>query len=240
MPTFLRAEWRRLLMLNYAVDPALLRPHLPAHTELDLWEGTCYVSVVGFMFEKVRVRGVAIPWHTRFEEVNLRFYVRHHDATDGWRRGVVFLSELVPRPAIAWVANTLYREHYAAVPMWHTWRDLDATRLEVEYGWRQAGGTHSIGVRTAGPAIDLKPGSEAEFITEHYWGYARWDAQRTMQYQVQHPRWQVYPVEAWHCDVDFGAVYGTDFSFLKNALPTSVFLAEGSPVEVAVGGLAGR
>ncbi|HEY0040481.1 MAG TPA: DUF2071 domain-containing protein, partial [Flavisolibacter sp.] len=31
---FLTAEWKNLLMANYSVDPTLLKPYLPCHTEL--------------------------------------------------------------------------------------------------------------------------------------------------------------------------------------------------------------
>lgn len=63
-------------MLNYAVDPAILTPHLPAGVELDAWRGTTYLSVVGFQFLGTRVLGLPIPFHRNFPEVNLRFYVR--------------------------------------------------------------------------------------------------------------------------------------------------------------------
>ena len=94
---FLSAQWRQLAMLNYSVDPAMLAPFVPAGTELDSWGGTTYVSVVGFMFLKTRVLGLAIPFHCNFPEVNLRFYVRRrgvpgelHVDADGYKRGVVF------------------------------------------------------------------------------------------------------------------------------------------------------
>src|SRR5439155_9383088 len=93
---FLTAEWRDLAMLNYEVDPAVLRPRVPAGTELDAWRGRTFLSVVGFMFLDTRVLGIPIPLHRDFEEVNLRFYVRR-EASEGWRRGVVFVKELVPR-----------------------------------------------------------------------------------------------------------------------------------------------
>jgi len=35
MTTFLTAAWRNLLMANYSVDPSILQPYLPRHTELD-------------------------------------------------------------------------------------------------------------------------------------------------------------------------------------------------------------
>ncbi|MCB9332249.1 MAG: DUF2071 domain-containing protein [Lewinellaceae bacterium] len=235
-PSFLIAAWRRLVLLNYAVEPEALLPYLPAHTELDIWNDTCYVSLVGFMFENTKVRGLKIPFHVNFEEINLRFYVRHNDPVLGWKRGVVFIREIVPKPAIAWVANTLYRERYVARRMWHRWQEQPG-QLEVEYGWREGKQWQAFGVQTAGAAMDIKEGSEAEFITEHYWGYAPWDKTRTMEYQVEHPRWQVYPVASWHCQVDYGAAYGPAFADLTAATPKSIFLAKGSAIVVRKGKL---
>lgn len=228
---FLTAEWQRLVLLNYRVEPNILQPFLPAHTELDIWNDTCYVSLVGFMFLNTKIKGVKIPWHTNFEEINLRFYVRRHDPVLGWKRGVVFVSEIVPKPAIAWVANTVYQEHYTTRRMWHQWQENEHS-LQIEYGWREAGGPQSFGVQAENAPVDLKVGSEAEFITEHYWGYSSRDERRTVEYQVEHPRWQVYPIRAWHCAVDFEAAYGRAFAHLSGAEPLSVFLAEGSEVVV--------
>lgn len=228
---FLTAEWRRLAMLNYRVEPEILKPFLPAHTELDFWNDTCYASVVGFRFLNTRLKGWRIPFHEDFTEINLRFYVRRFDPELGWKRGVVFVREIVPKPAIAFVANTLYRERYLARPMRHRWHGQD-DQLEVEYAWKQAGRWQTFGVQVENAPVDLKVDSEAEFITEHFWGYARRDECSTVEYQVGHPRWQVYPVRAWRCEIDFGAVYGEAFSALTEAEPISVFLAEGSEVRV--------
>src|SRR5688572_25492729 len=119
--SFLKAEWRKLAIANYAVDPTVLEKYLPAKTELDLWNGTCYVSLVGFRFTNVRLFGIPIPFHRNFEEVNLRFYVRHNHNGE-WRRGVVFVKELVPKRAITFVANTIYKENYQTVKMDHRWQ----------------------------------------------------------------------------------------------------------------------
>ena len=97
---FLKAEWRDLVLVNYEVPEELLRPYLPNGTEIDAFEGKVYASLVAFMFRRTRVLGVPWPMHVNFEEVNLRFYVRRK-TPDGWRRGVVFVKEIVPRPAIA-------------------------------------------------------------------------------------------------------------------------------------------
>lgn len=233
MKTFLKAEWRKLAMANYAVDPAVLRPYLPYKTELDLWRDTCYVSLVGFMFQETTVKGFKIPFHVNFEEVNLRFYVRYQDAGQ-WKRGVVFIKEIVPKYAITWVANTIYKENYETLPMMHTWEVRDNT-LEVAYRWRKNKSWHSLMVISDRGAVEIQPGSEEEFITEHYWGYAKIGDRKTSEYEVAHPRWQVYPVKRYAIDVDFAKVYGNDFGFLKSEVPRSIFLAEGSEIQVLAG-----
>src|SRR5580693_3209079 len=101
---FLSARWINLLMLNYDVDPDILKSYIPPGTELDLWKGKALVSMVGFLFHDTRVLGIQWPLHINFEEVNLRFYVKRFDG-EGWKRGAVFISELVPKPLIAVIAN---------------------------------------------------------------------------------------------------------------------------------------
>ncbi|MFZ1808711.1 MAG: DUF2071 domain-containing protein [Cyclobacteriaceae bacterium] len=229
---FLTAEWRKLTMANYAVDPQLLSPYLPYKTELDLWKGTCYVSLVGFMFLNTRLKGIKIPFHTHFEEVNLRFYVRFKDK-DQWKRGVVFIKEIVPRPALTWVANTIYKENYETMPMEHNWEIAEDT-LEVEYRWKKKR-WNSFRIQTSSKPEPIVVGSEEEFITEHYWGYARINSQRTTEYEVVHPRWEVYPTIDYKTDVDFEGTYGSAFKFLNHLQPTSVFLAEGSEIAVKKG-----
>jgi uncharacterized protein YqjF (DUF2071 family) len=49
---FLTAQWRNLLMANYAIEPDVLKPYLPCYTELDTFEGVHYVSLVGFLFQR--------------------------------------------------------------------------------------------------------------------------------------------------------------------------------------------
>lgn len=230
--TFLQAEWRKLAMANYAVKSELLLPFVPAKTELDFWNNTCYVSLVGFMFLNTRVLGIKVPFHVNFEEVNLRFYVRYQDAGE-WKRGVVFIKEIVPRAALTLVANTLYGEHYETMPMQHTW-ETEANTLKVEYRWKKSL-WHTFSVEADSKAIPLKTGSEAEFITEHYWGYTKINTHKTSEYQVEHPRWEIYPTRNYSIDVDFGKVYGSGFSFLSTEKPVSVFLAEGSEIKVKAG-----
>jgi hypothetical protein len=143
---------------------------------------------------------------------------------------VVFLKEIVPKPAITLVANRIYKENYQTAPMRHSWK-FSPTSLKVAYSWKGKEWNH-FGVDASAHAEVIAEGSEAEFITEHYWGYAKASSTVTNQYEVQHPRWMIYPVNNYSVEVDFGSVYGQRFGFLSGAVPRSVFLAEGSPIAV--------
>ncbi|MEL1242972.1 DUF2071 domain-containing protein [Flavobacterium sp. DGU11] len=230
--TFLDAQWRKLIMINYAVDPEKLKKHLPFETELDLWNGTCYVSLIGFMFVDTKMLGLRIPFHINFEEINLRFYVKYKD-TEGYKRGVVFIKEIVPQPALTFVANMLYNENYETMKTRHSWEEKDDT-LTVEYGWKK-GEWYTIKVVTDKTPVDIKPESEEEFITEHFWGYTKINDRVTSEYEVAHPRWQIYPIKSHEVNVDFEKVYGSDFAFLQHEKPVSVYLAEGSEILVKQG-----
>lgn len=231
---FLRAEWRKLLMINYELDPAILRPLLPHRTELDLFEGRCLVSMVGFMFLHTRLKGIPVPFHQRFEEVNLRFYVRYREK-DIWKRGAVFIREFVPKPMITLVARTLYGEPYSTRKMKHS-RETDSDFIRVEYAWK-SGRWNSMSIRSENRLCEVLPGSETEFISEHYWGYTKRGAEASAEYGVEHPRWQVYPTLDFEADIDFVQNYGSEYAGLNRTKPSSAFLLEGSPVLVRDGRL---
>jgi uncharacterized protein YqjF (DUF2071 family) len=230
--TFLDAQWRKLIMINYAVNPEILMPYLPFNTELDIWEGTCYVSLIGFMFVDTKMLKLRIPFHVNFEEINLRFYVKHK-ATDGYKRGVVFIKEIVPRPALSIVANLLYNENYETLKTKHSWT-AEGDTLTVQYGWRK-GEWNTITTIAEKIPVDIAPNSEEEFITEHFWGYTKISDTVTSEYEVAHPRWQIYPVINYDVNVDFKKVYGNNFAFLQEQEPVSVYLAEGSEIIVKAG-----
>ncbi len=228
--SFLKAEWRKLVLVNYSLDPIILKPYLPFQTELDLWEGKCYVSLVGFMFQNTKILGFKIPFHINFPEVNLRFYVRHFHEGE-WRRGVVFIKEIVPKPAISWVANSLYGENYQTLPMDYHWAEGDQKR-NVHYAWRHQSKWHTIRVIADLKNSPIAPNTEAHFITEHYFGYTQIDARKTYEYEVTHPSWEQYNVQNFEIKVDFGKVYGHEFAILNNQKPDSIMLAEGSKITV--------
>jgi hypothetical protein len=87
----------------------------------------------------------------------------------------------------------------------------------------------------AGPSAPAAEGSEAEFITEHYWGYARQRDGGTVEYQVEHPRWMVWRAESASLDCDVAALYGPAFAECLSTAPRSALVADGSPIVVRKG-----
>lgn len=230
---FLTAQWRSLVMLNYEIDPAVLQPLAPRGTELDFWRGKTFVSVVGFLFTDTRLRGVPIPLHTHFPEVNLRFYVRRK-TENGWRRGVTFVREIVPRRAIALVANTFYNERYLALPMRHD-VDLESNAGHAEYSWRWKSKWNFVRAQTDSDWSELQSDSIEEFISEHYWGYAMQRDGGTLEYEVAHPRWRVQLAAHAELNADVREIYGADFAPCLSRTPTSACIADGSAVAVHKG-----
>lgn len=229
MRKFLNAEWRDLIMANYEVEPALLAERLPHGTELDLHDGRCFVSLVGFMFLNTRVLSIPIPFHVNFEEVNLRFYVKRETAGE-IRRGVCFIKEIVPRTAIAFIARTLYGEPYETWTMTN-----DRTRDDVKYEWSRGDSANRLAAALGENLGVPNAGSHGEFIIEHYWGYTRQGENRTDEYKVEHPKWELRDVRSSEIDVGFGAVYGDEFQFLTTEKPYSILFAKGSEIAVYIG-----
>lgn len=243
---FLTAAWHDLIMVSWNMPPDVLQPYVADGTELDLWQGHAVASLVAFDFRHTRVLGVPIPFHVRFPEVNLRFYVRRLGPDGVWRRGVTFVQELVPRAAIAFVARTFYGEPYLARPMRfratpeHPVSDGNISGATphtrtLQYEWQRDGRWEGVRAVTAGAAQPMAVGSTEEFIAEHYWGYTRRPNRATLEYRVEHPRWNVYALSDCSIDADLRTLYGAHFAEALSTTPMSQFAAEGSPIAVHYG-----
>lgn len=227
---FLTANWKNLALFNYEVEREILEKYVPTGTEIDLWNNKCYVSLVGFMFKNTKVLGLKIPFHINFEEINLRFYVKRFENSE-WKRGVVFIKEIVPKRALTFLANTIYKEHYQTNKMKHAVTENNFSR-KFTYQWKQNNQWNTIQLETKLKQSAIELNSEAEFITEHYFGYTKCDKNTTFEYEVKHPRWEQFEIIKYKIDVDFETNYGKDFSFLIETKPVSVFLAKGSKITV--------
>jgi uncharacterized protein len=231
---FLSAEWRDLVMLNYEIDPPLLRTFVPPGTELDTFDGRMFVSLVGFRFLRTKIYGrLAVPFHTNFDEVNLRFYVRRR-ANGEIRRGVVFIREIVPRTAIAVLANLAYGEKYSPHRMRHS-VSLSASGGSASYDWRLNGAWCQLEAKVSGASNEPAEGSLEQFIAEHYWGYTKHSRGSSLEYRVEHVPWRVWTSREAGFKGNADSLYGPELGAIIRRPPDSAFIADGSPVIVYSG-----
>jgi len=230
---FLTAEWKYLAMANYLIDPKILVPHLPNGTELDKYNGNHFVSLVGFRFVNTRLKGIPIPFHTNFEEINLRFYVKRKSEGQ-WRRGVVFIKEIVPKIMIAFVANNLFNENYIALKTESELKFTNSSPSQIRYSWKVDNDWNYIYISLNKEKKELLTESEQEFISEHYWGYSCCNGVTT-EYRVEHPRWKYWDSVHTEIEVDTEILYGAEFIETLSCKPHSAFLAEGSEITVSHG-----
>ena len=218
---FLTAEWRDLLMLSYEVEPELLRGYVPRGTELDFFRGRTYAALVGLRFCESKLRGrFSVPFHSDFEEINLRFYARR-EVQGEIRCGVVFIAEIVPRLAIAKTACWFYAQNYVSRRMKHV-LETDGSRKIIEYGWKTARGWCGLRARIEGQLALPEENSLQQFISEHYWGYSA----------VDHIPWKLWTGFEASFMGDPTELYGKQLAKVLRGKPDWAFVAEGSGVSV--------
>ena len=226
---FLTAEWHDLLLLNYEIEPELVRRYAPRGTELDFFQGKTFVSLVGFRFLGTRLCGrLSIPFHADFTEINLRFYVRRK-AQGETRRGVVFIAEIVPQFAIATTARVFYGENYVCRKMKH---GIDRETKSLRFSWKERGGWCSLQADFRGQPTLPPEGSLQQFFIEHYWGYSAQTDTRSVEYRVEHVPWKIWPCRKAAFVGDPANLYGREFAEILQRTPDSAFVAEGSAVKV--------
>lgn len=223
---FLTAQWKNLCLFNYPVPDDVLKPYLPPGLELDRYQGSAFVSLVGFQFLDTKVWGIPWPGYRNFPELNLRFYVR----SDGVR-GVVFIREYVPKRLVAWMARWLYNEPYLSAPMRYELEEAPKAvtgrcLIHVKGRW------HRLEVQAARSPQTLPEDSLEHFFKEHSWGYGKDRQGNATSYRVRHPIWQTYPVLNYTVELDWGLVYGPEWVFMNKRNPASVVFALGSEVSV--------
>ncbi len=227
-PVFLTAKWKNLINATYAVPPSLLEPYLPSGLNPDIREGNAFVSLVAFEFQDTRLKGIRIPFHANFPEINLRYYVNHNG-----QRGVAFIREFVPKFWIAWFARQLYNEPYRKIRMKSTNReDRGSGTIEVLHNLKTAGKEFFIEARAMHLPYLPESDSLEHFFKEHEFGFGRSRTGKTLRYQVEHPAWDVYPVTEFRHNIDFEMLYGREWRFLNQSVPANVLLAAGSEVKV--------
>ncbi len=222
---FLRARWENLVLITYSINPGLLEPLMPDGLVADTINDNAFVSLVAFDFLDTKVKGIKVPFHVNFPEINLRFYVKTKE-----KRGVVFIREFVPKFFIAKTANLLFNENYKSINMTNHVEKNAA--VKVKHTGYYKGKKFEISVEGENnPYLPSKDSLE-HFFKEHEWGFGKSKKEKTLIYRVEHPFWEIYPVKNYSLNFDFGIIYGKKWGFLNSQHPFNITLAAGSAVNV--------
>ena len=134
-------------------------------------------------------------------------------------------------PAITWMANLTYKEHYQTHKTKHVW-NLKNDEWNVEYYWKLGKERNYLKVAAESSSHPIEEGTEEEFIAIQNWGYTKISEKKTSIYQVHHPNWLIHPVRHYHVQCNIEKMYGSEFVEPLSQPPKSVFLAEGSEISV--------
>jgi hypothetical protein len=167
---------------------------------------------------------------------------------------VCFVREFVPQWSVATIARVLYNEPYRSARM--TMR-VEESRLSpaesqknepspaggklavtmgetitAEYTVKWGGRVHAL--RAVGDRPAERPGPESveHWFKEHSWGFGTSRRGKLIRYEVNHPEWDVYPVQDFSFDIDWATLYGPEWARMTSAQPASVVFAVGSEISV--------
>lgn len=191
----LYADWDRVLMLHYEIDPAVLARVVPF--PLDLHNGKAYVSLVTFTLRNMRPRrgGRLTRWLMKpistHHFLNVRTYVRVGNET-----GIYFITEFMDNLLSLKLGPLAFGLPYrfARITYRHDWR-----RGILAGCVSDVCGDHGLAYHaTIDPAPRFaapRTGTLTKWLVERYTAYTVRRGRRLL-FRVWHPAWRNTPVKA--------------------------------------------
>ncbi len=165
-------QWDNLLFAHWQVGPEIIRHLVPNGLQLDLRDGSAWISIVAFDLTTRRF-GISL----RFPELNLRTYVRHRDEP-----GVLFLSLHAGHRLGVALARRL-----TPLPYFHA--PIRCTRMENSFTFRSP--RMDAECRLNSVCRPAAIGSLDEWLLERYRGFTLDRHGQLFTVAVSHPRWQI-------------------------------------------------
>ena len=197
MKPLLTVCWNNLVMLNFEIDPSALQPYLPAHTEIDLYNNKCLISLVGFKFSKAKLLKLPIPFYQDFSQINLRFYVKHQRKNE-IRKSVVFIKEIAEKKLLKTGVALLFNEHYSTMLVKQNFESRNNS-LNVNYEWNFNNEWNYIHSIANEERTEPTTNSIETFITDRYWGYTKINKNKTAEFKVEHPQRNIHTLKSLNC-----------------------------------------
>lgn len=198
----MRHQWNWITFLHWRYPPGVVRSLLPAGLTVDTCDGTAWVGLTPFLMEGVRPPGLpALPWLSRFGEINVRTYVRD----SAGRPGIWFLSLDAARLPAVLAARAGYRLPYF-------WSGITATRDGRRLGYhcrrRYPGRARCDAEVEMGAALSGTGRDElADFLTARYRLFTV-IAGRLAAAEAEHPPWPLHEARVLSLDQDLLARAG--------------------------------
>lgn len=188
-------RWSRVAFLHWRYPPEGVRPLLPAGLSADICDGSAWISVTLLLMEGVRPPGLpALPWLSRFGEINVRSYVRD---TQG-RQGIWFLSLDAARLPAVLAARVGYRLPY----FWSRVRvRVSGDRIGYHCLRHQGNARCAAEVELGGPLAQTSRDELAEFLTARYRLFTR-VAGKLAAAEAEHPPWPLRHARLLSLDED--------------------------------------
>jgi uncharacterized protein YqjF (DUF2071 family) len=219
----MRQRWSNLLFLHWPVDPEVIRPHLPAGLQVDLFDDQAWIGVVPFAMERVHPVGLPpLPWISWFLELNVRTYV--HDGSG--QPGVWFFSLDCNQPIAVEVARRFFH-----LPYHHARMSAKFPSGEIVYSSRRKGSENVSHFRYRRP-VHAEPAREHSlewFLVERYLLFTSDRSGKIRSGRVHH---QPYRIEEAQCSEWSSAPIEEDGLGSMGGPPASMLVAE--PVEVRI------
>jgi uncharacterized protein YqjF (DUF2071 family) len=190
-------HWNWITFLHWRYPPGTVQSLLPPGLTAETSDGTAWIGLTPFLMDGVRPPGLpAVPWLSRFGEINVRTYV--HDGHG--RSGIWFLSLDAARLPAVLAARAGYRLPYF-------WSEVDVRVAGDRVGYRgrrrhpAAGARCEAQVEMGPPLAEAECDELAHFLTARYRLFTL-VAGKLAAAEAEHTPWPLHRAEVLRLDQD--------------------------------------
>jgi uncharacterized protein YqjF (DUF2071 family) len=189
-------HWNWITFLHWRYQPAVVQRPLPPGLTTETADGAAWIGLTPFLMDRVRAPGLpAVPWLSRFGEVNVRTYV--HDGHG--RSGIWFFSLDAARLPTVLAARAGYWLPYF-------WSDVSVRVTGGRLGYRCRrlpghGARCNAEVAVGLPLAEAERDEFAHFLTARYRLFTV-IAGRLAVAEAEHPPWPLHRAEVLDLDQD--------------------------------------